>query len=51
MENNLSKQILKVLETSSRLTDREISVMLGVPEEKQGGDGYEKRDERMVVTP
>lgn len=51
MENNLSKQILKVLETSSRLTDREISVMLGVPEEKQGGDGYEKLDERMVVTP
>jgi len=51
MENNLSKQILKVLETSSRLTDREIAVMLGVPEEKQGGDGYEKLDERMVVTP
>ena len=34
MENNLSKQILKVLETSSRLTDREIAIMLGVPEEK-----------------
>lgn len=34
MEKNLSKQILKVLEISSRLTDREIAIMLGVPEEK-----------------
>lgn len=51
MENNLSKQILKVSETSSRLRDREIAIMLGMAEEKQGGDGYEKLDERMVVTP
>lgn len=51
MENNLSEQILKVSETSSRLTDREITIMLGVPEERQGGDRYKKLDERMVVTP
>lgn len=34
MANNLSKQILKVIENNSRFTNQEIAIMLGVSEEK-----------------